>query len=175
MGGHALTERVVRQIAGLGVMADQFQSLDHRTVGGVVAAKLEHVQQCDQPAAVMPGVGGPQRRLHRPPIHRTLGLELVHQLPQRLLPSRHGREHHLTHRTIRLLERRFSNREEDVLLTRHFPERVDQLVGDPAFGASADPVHSRDQQLDQGVGDFPLPLVNQRRQQRHRQRWRVTA
>lgn len=47
--------------------------------------KFQHVQQSDQPAAVVPGVGGTQGGLHGPPIHRALRLELVNQLPQRLL------------------------------------------------------------------------------------------
>lgn len=100
MGGHVLAERVVGQLPDLRVPADQLQSLDHRPVCRVVTAELQHLQQRDQAPSVVTGVGGPQGGLHRPPIHRPGGLELVHQLPQGLFPAGHGREHHFPHRII---------------------------------------------------------------------------
>ena len=48
-------------------------------------------------------------------------------------------------------------------------------LGDLLLRPRADPVHRGDQQLHQRVGDLPLPLVQQRGQQRHPQRQRVRA
>ena len=106
MGGHPLADRIVSQVASLGVPADQRQGLGYRPVGGVVAAELQDLQQRDQPASVVTGIGGPKRGLHRAPVHRPLGLELVNQLPQRLLPAGHSREYHLPHRVIGALPAR---------------------------------------------------------------------
>jgi hypothetical protein len=58
-----------------------------RPVGGVVAAELQHVEQLDQAAAVVAGVRGLQRGLHRTPVHRPLGFVLMNQLAQRLLAA----------------------------------------------------------------------------------------
>ncbi|MDN5760520.1 MAG: hypothetical protein L0H59_18700, partial [Tomitella sp.] len=82
MGGHLIPEWVVGQVPRGGVPADQHQRVDHRPVRGVVAAELQYVQQRDQAAAVVPGVGGAQRGLHGASVHRPLRLELVYQLPQ---------------------------------------------------------------------------------------------
>lgn len=87
MGRNALSQRVVGQVAGLGVPGDQRQRVDHRPVGRVAAAELQHFQERDQSAPVMLGVGSLQRGLHRAPIQRALRLELMNQLSQRLLPA----------------------------------------------------------------------------------------
>jgi len=170
----SLIERVVGQVPRLGVAADERQRVDHRSMRGVVAAELEDLQQGDQAAAVVTGVGGPQRGLHRAPVQRPLRLVLVHQLAQRLLAAGHRREDHLADRVVGLRESGFGDREQNVLLARHPPERVDQLVVHPALGPSPDAMDGRDQQIDQRVGDLPLPLMHQRGEQRDRQRFGVT-
>lgn len=175
MGGHPLADRIVSQVASLGVPADQRQGLGYRPVGGVVAAELQDLQQRDKPAPVVTGIGGPKRGLHRAPVHRPLGLELVNQLPQRLLPAGHSREYHLPHRVIGFGEGRFGDGEENVLPARHSLERIDQLGGDPPLSAGTNAVDCRNEQLHQRVGDLPLPLVHQRRQQSDGQRLSMTA
>ncbi|WP_331764226.1 hypothetical protein OH786_38600 (plasmid) [Streptomyces atratus] len=97
----------------------------------------------------------------------------VRQLPQRRLAPGHRREHDLTDRPLRGAQRRLGELEEDVLLARHLLERVDELLGDLLLRPRPDPVHRGDQQLHQRVGDLPLPLMQQRGQQRHPQRHRV--
>ena len=67
---------VVGQAARGGVAADQRQGLDHRLAGAVAGAELQHLQQLDQPAPVVVGVGGPQRGLHGAPVGRAGGLVL---------------------------------------------------------------------------------------------------
>lgn len=175
MHRHGLTQRVVRGVARCRVPSHQRQSLDHRPVRVVAGAELQHVQQLDQPAPVVVGIRRLQRRLHRAPVDRTAGLELVHQLPQRLLTAGHRRVDDLTDRALRLADRRLGELEEDFLLARHLLERVDQLLGDLLLSPRPDPVNRGDQQLHQRVRDLPLTLVQQRGQQRHPQRQRVRA
>jgi hypothetical protein len=152
------------------VPPDQIQRVEHRPVGGVVRPELQHVQQLNQPAPVVVGVRGPQRGLHGAPVHRPLGPELVHQLAQRLLPAGHRRIDHLPDRIVWPGQRCLGDAEQDVLLAGDPFERVHQFLGDSAVCAGANAVHGGDQQLDQGVGDLPQPVVQQRRQQRQHQR-----
>ncbi|MDT0543025.1 hypothetical protein RND15_09860 [Streptomyces sp. DSM 41529] len=170
---HRLAQRVVRRVPRVRVPRHQRQGLDHGPVGMVGGTELQHVQQLDQPAPVVVGVRRLQRRLHRAPVDRAAGLELVHQLPQRRLAPGHRREHDLADRPLRGAERRLGELEEDVLLARYLLERVDELLGDLLLRPRPDPVHGRDQQLHQRVGDLPLPLVQQSGQQGHPQRYRV--
>jgi len=113
-------------------------------VGGVVRPELQHLQQPDQPAAVVVGVGGAQRGLDRALIHRALGLVLVHQLAQGRLATGHRGEHHLAHRLVWGRERGAGDGEQDVLLAGDPLERVDELLGDLAFSAGGDAVHCGD-------------------------------
>jgi hypothetical protein len=158
VGGYGLAGRVVGE-PGVGVPPDQVQGVENRPVGGVVRPELKHVQQLDQTAAVVVGVGRLQRGLHRPPVDRALGLELVHELAQGLLAAGHGRVDDLAYGVVGPLQRGRGDRDQKVLLARNSLERVDQFLGDLPVRAGADPVHRGDQQLDQGVGDLPQPGV----------------
>jgi len=173
MDRHRLTHRVVGDVSRFRVPADQRQGLDDRLVCGIAAAERQHAQQPDQAAPVVVGVGRLQRGRHGAPVDRALGLELVHQLPQRLLTAGHRGEHHLADRVIRGGPRRLGDLEQDVFLAAHPLEGVDQLGGDLLLCPGGDPVHGGDQQVHQRVGDLPFPLVQQRCQQRQPQRHRV--
>ena len=161
---HRLRCGIVGQ-ARVGVPCDQRQGVEHRPVGGVVRTELQHLEQVDQASPVVVAVGGLQRGLHRPPVHRALGLVLVDQLPQCLLPTGDRGEHHRTDRFVGCAHARFGDGEQDVLLAGHPFERVHQLLHHSLVGPGTDAVHRGDQQLDQGVGDLPLPGVQQRREQ----------
>jgi len=104
-------------------------------VGCVVAAERQHLEQLDQAAPVVVGVGRLQRGLHRSPVHRPLRLVLVHKLAQRLLATTHRREHHVADRVVRRIQSGRGDGEQDVLLPSHLLERVDQFLGDPAVSA----------------------------------------
>lgn len=106
---HRLAQRVVRGVARRRVPGHQRQRLDHRPVGVVGRTELQHVQQLDQPAPVVVGVRRLERGLHGAPVDRAAGLELVHQLPQRLLTAGHRRVDHRTDRgqLVDLGEHRF--------------------------------------------------------------------
>jgi hypothetical protein len=158
VGRDALAGRVVGQ-PGVGVSPDQVQGVEDRPVGGVVRPELEHVAELDQAAPVVVGVRGLQRGLHGASVHRTLRLELVDELPQGLLAVGDRRVDHLLHRVVRPVERGLGDGEQQVLLTGHALERVDQFLGDFPVGTGADPMHRGDQQLHQGVGDLPQPRV----------------
>jgi hypothetical protein len=127
-------------------------------------SELQHLEQLDQTAAVVVGVGRLQRGLHGPAVHRAFGLELVDELAQGLLAAGHRRVDDLADGVVGPIERGLGDREQQVLLAGDPFERVDQFLGDLPVRAGADPVHGRDQQLDQGVGDLPKAGVQQRRE-----------
>jgi hypothetical protein len=155
---------VIGELGRLGVTADQLHPIQHGLVG-ILAAELQHLQQPDQPTAVVVGVGGPVGRLHRPAIRRARRLVLSHQIPQILLA--HHREHHGAHQIIRVGKCRIGHPEQQPLLALHPLERVHQLASHPALGAGPDPVHRGQQQGHQRIGDLAAATVQQRRQQRH--------
>ena len=169
MHRHRLAERVVGRVPGAGEASDQPERLDDGLVRRA-AAELEDVEQPDQAAAVVVGVGRLQRRLHRAPVQRPAGLELVHELAQRLLTARDRRKHDAADGAVRRCQRRLGDAEEDVLLAVHALERVDELLGDLLLRARPDPMHGRDQQVHERVGDLSLALAQQRRHQRKAQR-----
>ena len=173
MGRDVLPGGVVRQAARAGVAADQRQGLDDRLAGGAAGTELQHLEQLDQPAPVVPGVGGPQRGLHGAPVGGSGGLVLGDQVAQRLL-ARH-RVDHGADGVVRAGDRGLGEPEQQRLLPGDLAELADQFLGDLPLGPGADPVHGRDQQVRQGVGDLPLPLVHQRGQQGQHQRLRVAA
>jgi hypothetical protein len=70
------------------------------------------------------------------------------------------------HGLVGLLERRLGEPEQDALLAAHPAQVGHQLALDAPLGARVDPVHQRDQQLDQAVGDLRRAGVAQRGQQR---------
>jgi hypothetical protein len=57
------------------------------------------------------------------------------------------------------LHRGLSHPEQDFLLARD----PFQLLDDLRLGVRVDPVHRGDQQVDEGIGDVPLPAVQVRR------------
>ena len=148
--------------------ADQRQGLDHRLARAAAGLELQCLQQPDQPAPVVPGVGGPQRGLHGAPVRRARGLVLGDQVAQRLL-ARH-RVDHGADGVVRASDRGLGQPEQQRLLPGDLAELADQFLGDFPLGAGADPVHGRDQQVRQGIGDLPPPLVHQRSQQGQHQR-----
>lgn len=144
VAGNALAPRVIGEPGG-GMPLDQLQGVEHRGVGGVVGAELKHIKQLDQPAPVVVGVGRLERGLHRAPVHRPLGLELVDEVAQCLLAAGHRRVDHPPHRLVRALERGLRDREQQVLLAGDPLERVDQFLGHLAVRPGADAMHRRDQ------------------------------
>jgi len=166
--GDVLPGGVVGQAARGGVAADQRQGLDHWLAGTASGAELKDLEQPDQPAPVVPGVGGTQRGLHGAPVGRAGGFVLGDQVAQRLL-ARH-RVHHGAHGVVGAGDRGLGEAEQQRLLPSDLAEFADQFLGDLPLGAGADAVHGRDQQVRQGVGDLPLSLVHQRGQQGQHQR-----
>ncbi|WP_162795617.1 hypothetical protein [Nonomuraea lactucae] len=81
----------------------------------------------------------------------------------------------LADRIVGLAEGGVSDLEQNVLLSGHPLERVDELLGHLAVGPRLDPMHGGDQQFHERVGDLPLALVDQRRQQQDRQLARVRS
>jgi hypothetical protein len=113
------------------------------------------------------GVGSPVGRLHRAPVGGAGRLVLGDQVPQVVLPD--DGEHHPPHGVVGPGQRRVGDPEQQPFLALDPLERVDQLGGDPPLGPRPDPVHGRDQQGHQRVGDLPPAAEQQRRQQRHLQ------
>jgi hypothetical protein len=145
---------------------DQLQRLQHRPVHRVVRPELQRLQDLDQPGPVVVGVGGLEAPLPGLPVGRPLRLELAHQVQQHLQPAGRG-VHDLLDDAVRPLGRRRGDLEQDVLLARNLPGDLgDELVPRPGLGSGVDPVHRGDQQLDQAVGDLPLPAVQVGRHQR---------
>lgn len=166
----ALTGRVVGDVAGAGVAADQAEGGDDGLMGGVGGAELQHLQQLDQALAVVVAVGGAQGGLHDPLVGRAGVLELGDHVAQGPLPAGHHRVHDLAHAAVWAVEHGLGGSGEHGLLAGHPAELVGELLGDPALGAGADAVHRGDQQVHQGVSEFPLAGDQQRGQQRQPQR-----
>jgi hypothetical protein len=97
----------------------------------------------------------------------------ITQVAQRPL-ARH-RVDHRADGVVGAGDRGLGEAEQQRLLPGDLAELADQFLGDFPLGAGAEPVHGGDQQVRQGVGDLPLPLVYQRGQQGQRQRLRVAA
>ena len=149
---------VVAQVPRTGVAGDQLQGVEHRVVGGVVAAELQHVQQFDQPGPVVVRVRRLQRSLHRALIRRARRLEFGHQVPQHLL--RRDGNTGVPDQPVPGIYGRLSHAEQQVLLAGDPPKLLDQLLGHLHLDTGVDPMHRRDQQPHQRVGDLPLPVVH---------------
>jgi len=171
---HELAERVVRDVPCAGESTDHLERFDDGLVGRI-AAELEDVEQPDQAAPVMVGVGRLQRRLDSAAVQRPGRLELMHELAQRLLTATDGREHNAADGAIGRGQRRLGDPEEDVLLTADALEGVDELLDDLALCARTDPVDRRDEQVHERVGDLALAFVQQRGHERQTQRDRTRA
>ena len=145
---------------------DHLERLDDRSVPLAVAPELQHLQEADEPAPVVPGVGGPEGRLHGETEGGTGALELGDEVPKRRLAAGHRREDRLPHGLIGMFDRGVGHVEEDRLLAGDLAELRQEFLGDLLLRPSIYAVHCGDQQLDESVGDFLLPGMHQRRQQR---------
>ncbi|WP_326637263.1 hypothetical protein OIE67_05475 [Nonomuraea fuscirosea] len=86
-----------------------------------------------------------------------------------------GGEDDLADRIVGLAERGVGDLEQDVLLSVHRLNALISSLVTLAVGPRLDPMHGGDQQFHQRVGDLPLSLLDQRRQQEHRQLARMCA
>ena len=136
---------------------------------GVVGAELEHAEQPDQPAAVVVAVG---RLEHLALLTLILGALLAvlrDEILQRRLAADDG-EDHLADRVVRGPQRRLGDLAQQRLLAGHALEVLDELGDDLLLGARVDPMHRRDQQLRESVGDLSLAQMKQGAEQRELRR-----
>jgi hypothetical protein len=133
-------------------------------VGGVREVEVEGLEQLDQAVPVVIGVGRFEDPLLVPAEAGSLGFVLAEQVDQGLLAAR-GRVDHVADQAVGGLDGRCGDPEQDALLAGHPVEVGDELAGDLLLGPGIDPVHGRDEQVGQRVGDLPLPAVHQGRQQ----------
>ena len=173
---HALARRVAPGPAGhlRLIPLDQRERLDHGRVRGVGRPELQHLDDLDQPGPVVAGVGGLEDPLPVLPVGRAVGPVLAQQRRQRLLPAGHRRVDDVLH-PLPGRPQRLGHLEQDVLLARHPLQLRHELVGHLRVRAGVDPVHGRDEQVDQGVSDLPLTAVQVGGQQRHHDLGRVGA
>ncbi|WP_425460182.1 CATRA conflict system CASPASE/TPR repeat-associated protein [Herbidospora galbida] len=166
---NALAERVALDpVRLLGLVAfDQRQCVHHRRVHRVRRPELQRLDDLDQAGPVVVGVGGLEHPLLVLPVRRPFGLELVQQRHQRLVTARHRRIDHVLDPGLRCLQRGLGHLEQDGLLARHPLQLRHEIAGHLRVRAGVDPVHRRDQQVDEGVGDLAAAARQVSGQQRH--------
>ena len=157
------------------VPLDQRERFDHGRVHRVGRPELQHLDDLDQPGPVVAGVGGLEDPLPVLPVGRALGLELAQQRHQRLVPAGHRRVDDVLHPLPGRLQGGLGHLEQDVLLARYPLQLRHEVAGHLGVRAGIDPVHGRDEQVGQGVGDLPLAAVQVGGQQRHHDLVRVGA
>ncbi len=114
---------------GARVPRQQLHRDHHRPVSSVVAPEIQRRQQCWQHPAVVVGVRTAQHGADPRLEHLIVGLRLLDQLPQHLLPDH--RIQGLAHNVIRVVHGRFGKAEQDVLLATHAAQVLGQLLLHP--------------------------------------------
>ena len=133
---------VLRPTVAVGVAAQQLDRVHHRSVAAVVAPKLQRGQQIRQQPPVVVGVGARQHGTHPRPTRGLGGLVLGHHVAQALLSAR-GREHHLPHRSLGVIQAGFGDPGQHRVFVLDPAKLSEQLAFHPLLGAGVDPVHQR--------------------------------
>ena len=135
---------------GVGKALHQVERVHHRAVAVVVGAEFQRGQQGRYHAPVVALVGIADHSAQGDAVGWAGGLPLLDQIAQRLLADHW--KHHVAHHAVRLGQGGVGQIEQQVLLSGHALEVLQQFAFDLAFGTRADLVDGLDQQVHQVVG-----------------------
>src|SRR5271163_4769157 len=108
----------------------------------IVRAKFQPPQDLRHHTTVMTLIRIPDHRAEGSPVDWPRGLRFPDQITQGLLAD--NRENDITHDSIRFLQRRASDLEQQILLARDALQVLEQFTLDPMLGARADVVNGFD-------------------------------
>jgi len=168
-----LAGRVVGGLGG-GIAQDQLEPVQDGLVDGVVAAELQGAQQFDQPGPVVVGVGGAEHAALVAAVGALSSFVLMEQVGQSVGAAEHWVDH-LAYGFVGRTQGGFGDLSEQGGGVAEVLVMTDESLGDGLVCVGVDLVNDGVEQLHQGVGDLPLALMSQRREEHQSCRWLVGA